>query len=183
MKFRFAFWLASVAAIAGTTPIPQAAIAQGFFGQPMRGPTNIIGRNYPGKITTIGAESMTVNLREGGPQTVLFSDIWRIRRSFASDEPNGSSIVDFGNNRMFIAAPLDALVGEVSKKSPLMKLTAPNGYTIYLVANKVTDITGAIPGLHNPASKTVIGTRNGSQQVLETIADTKKVIAAASVAR
>ncbi|ADP69822.1 hypothetical protein Rvan_0541 [Rhodomicrobium vannielii ATCC 17100] len=182
MRLRFAFWLASLAAVAGTTPMPHSALAQGF-GQPMRGPTNILGRSYPGKIKAIGVESMTVNLREGGPQTVLYSDIWRLRRSFASDEPNGSSIVDFGNNRMFIAASFDALVAEVSKKLPLTKFTAPNGDTVYLVANKVTDITGAIPGLHNPASKTVVGTRNGSQQVLETIADTKKVIAAASIAR
>ncbi|MFT4079052.1 hypothetical protein [Rhodomicrobium lacus] len=182
MRFRFAFWLASLLAVAGTMPLSQAVIAQGF-GQPTRAPTNILGRNYPGKIVKIEVDSITVNLREGGPQTVPYSDIWRLRRSFASDEPNGSSIVDFGNNRIFIATPFDGLVAEVSKKLPLTKFTAPNGDTIYLVSNKVTDVSRAIPGLHNPASNTVIGMRNGSQQVLETIADTKKFIAAASVQR
>jgi len=182
MKLRFAFGLASLACLAVTMPPSPAAFAQGF-GQPMRGPTNIMGRSYPGKITKIGAEGISVNLREGGPQTVLFSDIWRFRRAFAADEPTGTSIVDFGNNRMFIAAPLDTLTTEASRKLPLTRFTAPNGDIVYLVASKVTDIAGAVPGVHNPASRTVIGTRNGSQQVLETIADTKKVIAAASVAQ
>ena len=49
----------------------------------------------------------------------------------------------------------------------MTKLTAPNGEVIYMVASKVTDISNALPGLHNPASKAVIGTRDGTQQVIE----------------
>jgi hypothetical protein len=36
--------------------------------------------------------------------------------------------------------------------------------------------------LHNPASKAVVGTRDGIQQVLEPVADAKKIISDAHVA-
>jgi hypothetical protein len=45
----------------------------------------------------------------------------------------------------------------------------------------VTDIYNALPGLHNPLSKAVVGTRDGTQQVLERVDEAKKIIASAHV--
>ncbi len=51
-----------------------------------------------------------------------------------------------------------------------------------MVASKVTDISRALPGMHNPASKAVIGTRDGTQQVVEAIDDAKRIISDARLA-
>jgi len=149
--------------------------------RPPTGPKNFLGRTHPGKITRFSDDGIVVNLREGGAQVVQFGEIWRVRKAFASDEPAGTTVIDYANNRLFVAMPLDVLVADLGKKVPMMKLTAPNGDLIYMVASKVTDISNALPGLHNPASKTVIGTRDGTQQVLEAVDDAKKIIASAHV--
>ncbi len=178
----FALLVLAVFALAGVIAegASPAAFAQGAS-RPARGPTNFLGRRYPGKVTVLSDDGIVVNLREGGTQVVQFAQIWRIRRAFASDEPTGTSVIDFANNRLFVAMPLDGVVGGVSKKVPLTKLTAPNGDAVYIAANKVTDISNSLPGLHNPASKAVIGTRDGAQQVLEAVGDAKKIIADARV--
>lgn len=166
-------------ALDGAATLPAAAQA------PLRlvnGPKNYLGQKHPGKITGLDDEGILVDLRDGGKQVVQFAEIWRIRRAFASDEPQGTSVIDFANNRLFVATPLDDLVGNLGKKVPITKLTAPNGEIVYMVASKVTDISKALPGLHNPASKAVVGTRDGIQQVLEPVADAKKIIADAHIA-
>ena len=119
---------------------------------------------------------------DGGTQSVQFGEIWRIRRAFASDEPAGTTVVDFANNRLFVATPLAGLVSDVGKKIPLVQFTAPNGEAVYMAASKVTDISNALPGLHNPLSKTVIGTRDGTQQVTETAGDVKRIVEGAHTA-
>ena len=68
-------------------------------------------------------------------------------------------------------------MGDVGKKIALVQFTAPNGETVYMAAGKVTDIFKSLPGLHNPASKTVIGTRDGIQQVTELADDAKRMVA------
>ncbi len=69
------------------------------------------------------------------------------------------------------------LVGDIGKKIALVQFTAPNGETVYMAASKVTDIFNALPGLHNPASKTVIGTRDGTQQITEPADTAKRLVA------
>jgi hypothetical protein len=96
---------------------------------------------------------------------------------------NPGRVTGIANNRLFVATPLPDLIGNVSKKVALTKLTAPNGEAIYMAAGKVTDISGALPGLHNPSSKTVIGTRDGTQQVLETIDAAKQIIGEAHLSQ
>lgn len=149
----------------------------------VNGPKNYLGQKHPGKITGLDDDGLLVDLRDGGKQVVQFNEIWRIRRAFASDEPQGTSVIDFANNRLFVATPLDDLLGNLGKKVPITKLTAPNGEIVYMVASKVTDISKALPGLHNPASKAVVGTRDGIQQVLEPVADAKKIISEAHIAQ
>ena len=161
-------------------PAPPA-FAQAGPVRPPVGPKNFLGREHPGKITGVSSDGLVVNLRDGGTQVVQFGEIWRIRKAFVSDEPVGTTVIDFANNRLFVAMPLDGVIGDLGKKVPITKLTAPNGEMIYMVANKVTDISNALPGLHNPASKAVIGTRDGTQQVLEAVDDAKKIIAGAHV--
>jgi hypothetical protein len=51
-----------------------------------------------------------------------------------------------------------------------------------MAAGKVTDIAAALPGLHNPASKTVIGTRDGAQQITEPADAAKRIVAEAHTA-
>jgi hypothetical protein len=157
------------------------ALAQAPPARPPTGPKNFLGRDHPGKITTLSDDGIVVSLRDGGAQVVQFGEIWRVRKAFVSDEPAGTSVIDFANTRLFVATPLDALLEDLGKKVPLTKLTAPNGQMIYMVANKVTDIYNALPGLHNPASKAVIGTRDGTQQVLEAVDEAKRIIASAHV--
>ncbi len=146
-----------------------------------QGPTNFLGRSHPGKVTGLVDDGIVVNLKDGGTQVVQFGEIWRIRKAFASDEPRGTSVIDFANNRLFVAMPLENLIADLGKKVPITKLTAPNGEEIYMVASKVTDISNSLPGLHNPASKAVIGTRDGTQQVLEAVDEAKRIIADAHV--
>ncbi len=157
------------------------ALAQAVPARPPTGPKNFLGRTHPGKITRLSDDGIVVNLRQGGTQVVQFGEIWRIRKAFASDEPAGTTVIDYANNRLFVATPLDGLIADLGKKVPMTKLTAPNGEMIYMVASKVTDISNALPGLHNPASKAVIGTRDGTQQVLEAVDDAKKIISSAHV--
>jgi hypothetical protein len=175
--------IAILALLAGQTVGPngmQPAFAQLTLRTPHR-PTIILGRKHPGRFKGLADGGVVVDLRDGGTQVVQFGEIWRIRRAFASDEPAGTTVIDFANNRLFVATRFADLVGNVGKKIPLTKLTAPNGEAVYMAAGKVTDIFAALPGLHNPASKTVIGTRDGMQQVLEPADEAKRIIADAHV--
>ena len=119
-------------------------------------------------------DGIVVNLRNGGSQVVQFGEIWRVRKAFGERRAGGRQVVDFANTRLFVATALDTLVADLGKKVPMTKLTAPNGEIIYMVASKVTDIYNALPGLHNPASKAVVGTRDGTQQVLEAVDEAKE---------
>jgi hypothetical protein len=171
-----------VLALAPSWALAPAAVPSALAQTAMKAPSRriiVLGRKHPAKVTRLDDEGVVVDLRDGGTQVVQFGEIWRIRRAFASDEPPGTSVIDFANNRLFVATPLAGLIENVGKKIPLTQLTAPNGEAIYLAANKVTDIYGALPGVHNPLSKTVIGTRDGTQQVLEPIDEAKRIIAAA----
>ncbi len=159
---------------------PSPAFAQVTL-QPPHRPTIILGRKHPGRITAVADDGVVVDLRNGNTQVVQFSEIWRIRRAFASDEPVGTTVIDFANNRLFVATPLADLIGNAGKRIPLAKLTAPNGEIVYMAANKVTDIFNALPGVHNPASQAVVGTRDGTQQVLEAVDAAKQSIAQAHV--
>ena len=60
-----------------------------------------------------------------------------------------------------------------------MQFTAPNGEIVYMAAAKVTGISNSLPGLHNPASKSVIGTRDGTQQITEPADAAKRMVAGA----
>lgn len=146
------------------------------------GPHNFLGRRHPGKIASLSDDGMMVDLKDGGNQTVQFSQIWRIRRSFVSDEPPGTTVIDFADNRLFVATPLATVIADADKRIPLVQFTAPNGEIIYMAANQVTDISNSIPGLHNPLSKTVIGTRDGTQQIVEPLDAVRRMVAGAHTA-
>jgi hypothetical protein len=165
---------------AGGTTLPVAAES---ISQPGHRPLMVLGRNHPGRITGQVDEGVVVDLRSGGTQIVQFNEIWRIRRAFASDEPAGTTVIDFANNRLFVATPVAGLVADLGKKIPLGQFTAPNGEIIYMATGKITDISKALPGIHNPSSKTVIGTRDGAQQVAEPSDDAKRIVAEAHVAQ
>ena len=96
-------------------------------------------------------------------------------------EPVGTAVVDFANNRLFVATPVADLVSGIGKKIPLGQFTAPNGELVYIATGKITDISKSLPGLHNPSSKAVIGTRDGAQQVLEAIDAAKRIATEAHV--
>jgi hypothetical protein len=151
--------------------------------QPPHRPTIILGRRHPGRIAGLAEDGVIVDLRDGGKQVIQFNEIWRIRRAFASDEPAGTAVIDFANNRLFVATPLPSLVADIGKNVAIVQFTAPNGETIYMVANKISDIFNSLPGLHNPLSKTVIGTRDGTQQVIEPADDVKRIVAGARAAQ
>jgi hypothetical protein len=160
---------------------PPPAYAQASL-QPTRSARIVLGRKHPGKVTGFSEEGVTVDLKEGGTQTVQFGEIWRIRRAFVSGEPAGTTVIDFADSRLFVATPVASLIGDVAKKVPLAQFTAPNGEIVYMAAGKVTDIAAALPGLHNPASKTVIGTRDGAQQITEPADAAKRIVAEAHTA-
>jgi hypothetical protein len=161
--------------------LPTPAQAQASL-QPTRTPRVVLGKKYPGKVTGFLEEGVTVDLKDGGTQIVQFGEIWRIRRAFVSGEPAGTTVVDFAENRLFVAMPVASLIGDVGKKIPLVQFTAPNGEIVYMAAGKVTDIAAALPGLHNPASKTVIGTRDGTQQITEPADAAKRIVTEAHTA-
>jgi hypothetical protein len=160
---------------------PAPAHAQNAF-QPTRNPRIILGRRQPGQVTGLSDSGLVVDLKAGGTQVVQFGEIWRIRRAFASDEPPRTTVIDFADNRLFVATPLATVVDDAGKKIPLVAFTAPNGETVYMAAEKVTDISNSLPGLHNPLSKAVIGTRDGAQQVTEAADAAKRMVADAHAA-
>ncbi|MFY9642475.1 MAG: hypothetical protein WCD20_04040 [Rhodomicrobium sp.] len=168
----------SFVAFAGS---PTPAHAQSAF-QPTRGPRIILGRRHPGRITGLSDSGIVVDLKDGGTQTVQFNEIWRIRRAFAYDEPPGTTVIDFADNRLFVATPIATVVDDAAKKIPLVQFTAPNRETVYMAAEKVTDISNSIPGLHNPLSKSVIGTRDGAQQVVEAADSARRMVTDAHTA-
>ncbi|MGA7327584.1 MAG: hypothetical protein WBX25_24605 [Rhodomicrobium sp.] len=151
-----------------------------IFERPHR-PLIVIGRKHPAQLKGLSDDGVVVDVRDGGTQVVQFGEIWRIRRAFASDEPQNTTVIDFANNRLFVATPLSTLVADVGKKVPLAQFTAPNGDMIYMATGKITDISRSLPGLHNPLSKAVLGTRDGSQQVLEPADAAKQIVSAAHV--
>jgi hypothetical protein len=169
-------------AAGGGIVVPAPAQAQVTL-QPARRPTIILGRRHPGRIAGLAPDGVIVDLRDGGKQVVQFNEIWRVRRAFASDEPAGTSVIDFANNRLFVATPLPSLVADIGKSIAIVQFTAPNGEAIYMAANKISDIFNSLPGLHNPLSKTVIGTRDGTQQVIEPADDVKRIVAGARTAQ
>jgi hypothetical protein len=184
---RYAAPLARAAVLAvlagsGGIVIPAPAEAQVTL-QPPHRPTIILGRRHPGRIAGVAGDGVIVDLRDGGKQVVQFSEIWRIRRAFASDEPAGTAVIDFANNRLFVATPVANLIADIGKNVAVVQFTAPNGETVYMAANKITDIFNSLEGLHNPLSKTVIGTRDGAQQVLEAADDVKRIVASARAAQ
>lgn len=160
---------------------PEPAHAQSAF-QPTRSPRIVLGRKHPGRITSLSDGGIVVDLKDGGTQAVQFDEIWRIRRAFASDEPPGTTVIDFADNRLFVATPLATVVDDAGKKIPLVQFTAPNREIVYMAAKKVTDIADSLPGLHNPLSKSVIGTRDGTQQVLEAADAARRMVADAHTA-
>ncbi len=167
---------AALALVFAQIAVPAAADS---VSQPGHRPLIVLGRNHPGKITGQGEDGIVVDLRNGGTQAVQFNEIWRVRRAFVSDEPPNATVIDFANNRLFVATPLAGLVADLGKKIPIAKFTAPNGEIVYMVTDKITDISKALPGVHNPSSKSVIGTRDGAQQVLEAMDDAKRIAAEA----
>jgi hypothetical protein len=179
--FRFRDLCALVLALSTLTlgadaAFPVHAYAQAA-GQPTRNPRIVLGRQHPGRVTRYSDDGIVVDLKDGGTQVVQFGEIWRIRRAFASDEPPGTTVVDFADNRLFVATPVASLVADMGKKIPLVPFTAPNGEAVWMAAKKVTDITNSLPGLHNPLSKSVIGTRDGAQQVLEAADAARRMVA------
>jgi hypothetical protein len=160
---------------------PLAAQTMSMF-QPTHSPRLVLGRRHPGQVTSLSDAGVLIDFKDGGPQVIQFGDIWRVRLAFASDEPRGSTVVDYADNRLFLAKPVAELAGELGKKVALVPFTAPNGETVYIAAKKVTDIANAVPGLHNPASKTVIGTKDGLQQITEPAGDAKRLVAEAHTA-
>ena len=130
-------------AIAGAEAILlQHAYAQAST-QPTRNPRIVLGRKHPGRVTSFSDGGIAVDLKDGGTQVVQFGEIWRIRRAFASDEPPGTTVIDFADNRLFVATPLANLVADTGKKIPLVPFTAPNGEVVYMAAKKVTDTLSA----------------------------------------
>ena len=146
-------------------------------------PLNVIGRGKPAKLSGVVPEGFIVQTLDGGTQIIQFNEIWRIRLAFASDEPAGAAVVDFANNRIFVAANVDELVKLGQKPLSLAKFTSPSGSVVYLSSNKVTDIFAALPGLHNPESKTVVGTRDGMQQVKEPLDAANQIVTSARSAQ
>jgi len=132
-----------------------------------------------GRITQITGDGLTVALRNGGLQAVEFEDIWRVRQAVAIDEPEGTIVIDYAGSRLSVEARLSDVIVAVRRKVPLTKFTAPNGQAIYLSAAKVTSVSNSLPALHNPLSKTVIGMSVGSQQVQESAAATRRILAEA----
>ncbi len=173
--------LAGLALISGGSGSVTAPGAAQTLSQPRHRPLIVLGRKHPGKIAGQVEEGVIVALRDGGTQVVQFGEVWRIRRAFASDEPVGTAVVDFANNRLFVATPVADLVSGIGKKIPLGQFTAPNGELVYIATGKITDISKSLPGLHNPSSKAVIGTRDGAQQVLEAIDAAKRIATEAHV--
>ena len=160
--------------------VPAAAQSSAMF-QPTHSFRLVLGRKHPGQVTSLSDAGVVVDLKDGGTQIILFGEIWRVRLAFASDEPKGTTVVDFADSRLFVATPVANLVGDLGKKIALVQFTAPNGETVYMAAAKVTDIFNALPGLHNPASKTVIGTRDGIQQITEAADAAKRMVADARI--
>jgi hypothetical protein len=156
---------------------PEIALAQA--GRAVSGPTTVIGRHDPAQLSGLEDGGVIVETKNRGREVVRFVEIWRIRRAFASDEPRGTTVIDFADNRLFVATTVPDLIALVSQKLPLIKLTAPSGETIYLAANKITDVFPSLPGVHNPDSRTVAGTRYGIQQVKEPIGTVQSIVAAA----
>jgi hypothetical protein len=158
--------------------VPAAAQSAAMF-QPTHGPRLVFGRKHPGQVTSFSDAGVVVDLKENGTQLIQFGEIWRVRLAFASDEPGGTAVVDFADNRLFVASPVANFAGELGKKIALVQFTTPNGEPVYIAAGKVTEIFNALPGLHNPASKTVISTKDGMQQITEPADAAKRMVAEA----
>lgn len=145
--------------------------------QPTRTPRIVLGRKYPGNVTGLSNEGVAVDLKDSGIQAVQFGEIWRIRRAFASDEPPGTTVIDFADKRLFVTTPVATLIAGIGKNIAIVQFTAPNGEIVYMSASNVTDVSDALSGLHNPLSKTVIGTKDGTQQITEPADAVKRMVA------
>lgn len=104
---------------------------------------------------------------DGRTQSIQLDQIWRVRSAFAEGEPQGRTVVDFAFSRLFVQHKVEDVVKEINKSTPLIKLTAPNGSSTYVVIEKIIDIQKPIRVQHHPKTKAVIAAREGRQQVQE----------------
>jgi len=114
-----------------------------------------------------GAE-LTFQTLDGGTQQINSEEIWRIRATYASDEPPGAVVIDYAFERVYVKDSLDTVVNKVGGARPLKKFTLPGGAQVYIVATKVTGVTRAIPHQSHPNAHAIIVAREGQTQVQET---------------
>ncbi len=109
-----------------------------------------------------------VKLLNGEMRSVRANQIWRLRPSVSHDEPEGATVLDFAFERLFVANSVEDIAEKIGGMRRLARFTMPNGQPVYLVASKVIETFKAIRGQHHPEANTVVGTREGTQQVRET---------------
>jgi hypothetical protein len=113
----------------------------------------------------------------GGKDYSVFRDaIWRIREACNPSEPPGTTIIDFAYVRLFASEPFDVVLNELRLTTSLIKLTAPNGVPVYLVADKIVEVYEPVPGLYHPETHSIVGSLEGRQQVQESKAHVSAMI-------
>ncbi len=104
---------------------------------------------------------------DGDVQQVNVDEIWRIRATFAHDEPQNAVVIDYGWERIFVKDRLESAVDKIRALRNLKKFTTPGGDPVYIVTAKITGIVRPIPNQHHENTKSIIVTREGQQQVRE----------------
>lgn len=114
--------------------------------------------------------------------------IFRARPAI-SIEPGARAVIHYDPNpldkRYETLASNDSLkdiANAMATALQIAALHAPNGSPVILDANKVSGISPAISGLHYPGTKAVVTVFGQIQQVAESVADARRIIAAARAA-
>jgi hypothetical protein len=130
---------------------------------------------HPATIAPQGAQ-LAFQTLDGATQQVNPDEIWRIRATYASDEPPGAIVIDYAFQRVYVKESLAGVVEKVGSVRPLKKFTLPGGRPVYIVAANVTGVTRAIPHQSHPNAHAIInsafrvqgGAGTGQTQVQET---------------
>ena len=117
---------------------------------------------------SVGGDELLFTTLDNDTQNINAEQIWRVRSASISDEPAGSIVIDYGDERIFVKGSLDNVVEKIRTQRELRKFTSPSGAPIYIAPDKVIGINRPIPHQHHENSHSIIIAREGQQQVQET---------------
>ena len=83
-----------------------------------------------------GEPAISLKTLDQDVQQINLDEIWRVRAASASDEPAGSTVLDYAFERVFVNDALEKVVGRIGEHRHVKRFTLPSGAPVYIVAER-----------------------------------------------